>query len=174
MSTAPTALTKVTFDAKLKTYLVLYTSTIMASTLVGFFALPFWLVLGPMWASRYFRTIEAELTPRSLVYKHGVWFRQEMNIPLDKIQDIALLHGPFLNALGLCTLRIETAGGGANAAAGVRLVGVVDAESFRAQVIAQRDSVVASGSPAPDQDDVLIDIRDSLLRIEDLLRPKPD
>lgn len=74
--------------------------------------LPFWAIFGHFWANLYFPSIEARLTERSLIYRHGVWFRQEMSIPLDKIQDVSLHHGPILDAFGLATLKVETAGGG--------------------------------------------------------------
>jgi putative membrane protein len=156
------------FDPKLKIYLVLQVASVLAFTLVGLPALPFWLILGPVWANLYFPSIEARLTGRSLVYRHGVWFRQEMSIPLDKIQDVSLHHGPILNALGLATLKVETAGGGQTGSSAV-LLGVTNAEAFRGEVIRRRDTL-AAGPRAPEDDVALLrEIRDSLGRIEGLL-----
>lgn len=157
------------FDPKVKFYLWFQVASVLAFTMVGLLALPLWLVLGPVWANLYFPTIEARLTPRGLVYRHGVWFRQEMSIPLDKIQDVSLHTGPILNAFGLATLKVETAGGG-QAGSGATLVGVRDAEGFRASVIARRDALATGPKPGGADAPVLLEIRDSLLRIEALLR----
>lgn len=155
------------FDPKLKVYLVLQVAFVLGFTLVGLLALPVWAILGPVWASMYFPTIEARLTQRGLVYCHGVWFRQEMNIPLDKIQDVSLHHGPILDAFGLSTLRVDTAGGG-QAGSNATLVGVRDAERFRAAIIARRDAIALGHAPHP-EDNVLHEIRNTLLRIEEHL-----
>ncbi len=161
-----------TFDTKVKFYLWLQVSVALCVTMVGLLAMPFWLVLGPIWANLYFPTIEARLTQRSLVYRHGVWFRQEMSIPLDKIQDVSLHTGPILNALGLATLKVETAGGGQAGSSAV-LIGVRDAESFRGHVIERRDALSSGPKPAVDDLALLREIRDSLGRIEGLLATRP-
>ncbi len=160
------------FDPKMKVYLVLQVAAVLAATMVGIAALPFWAILGPIWAQMYFPTIQARLSDRALLYSHGVFFRQEMSIPLDKIQDVSLSHGPLLDALGLSTLRVETAGGGQTGSAAV-LVGVRDAAEFRAAVIARRDAVAANPRGGADDELALLrDIRDALVRIEEKLGSK--
>ena len=154
-----------TFDPKVKVYLILQVAAILAATMIGILFLPFWVFLGPVWANLYFPTIEARLTQRSLVYRHGVWFRQEMSIPLDKIQDVSLHSGPILDAFGLCTLKVDTAGGGQAGSSAV-LTGVRQAEAFRTEVIARRDALSSGPKPAVDELALLRDIRDSLVRIE--------
>lgn len=158
-----------TFDTKVKVYLVLQVGLMLCATMVGILALPLWLVAGPFWANLYFPSIEARLGERSLVYRHGVWFRQEMNIPLDKIQDVSLHHGPILDAFGLATLKVETAGGGQQGSSAT-LIGVRDAQAFRAQVIARRDAITLVPAAPPPDSELLREIRDSLLRIEASLR----
>lgn len=159
------------FDPKVKLYLVLRVAATLTATGVGLVALPFWLVLGPIWASYYFQSMVARLTDRSLEYSHGVWFRQETSVPLDKVQDLSLLHGPVLNALGLSTLRIDTAGSSTPGAAAASLAGVINAAAFRDEVLRRRDALQgrpAPAAPAPDAGE-LREIRDSLRRIEALL-----
>ena len=160
------------FDEKLQLYLVLQVAGAMCATVFGVILLPIWLVAGPMWAARYFKSIEARVTERSLEVRAGVWFRRETSVPLEKIQDLSLLHGPLLNALGLATLRIDTAGGAATpGASAAELIGIIDAARFRDEVLARRDALVAKGpsAPAPAVDPTLLEIRDALLRIEGLL-----
>ncbi|MBL8614154.1 MAG: PH domain-containing protein [Deltaproteobacteria bacterium] len=169
------------FDEKLQLYLVLQVAGAMCATVFGVLLLPVWLVVGPMWAARYFKTLEARVTERSLEVRGGVWFRRETSVPLDKIQDLSLLHGPLLNALGLATLRIDTAGGAATpGASAAQLIGIIDAARFRDEVLARRDGLAAKGAAAaPAVDPTLLEIRDALLRIEGLLaggrpaRPAP-
>lgn len=165
----PTADVLANFDPKVKVYLVLQVGLMLCATMVGVLALPLWLVAGPFWANLYFPSIEARLGERSLVYRHGVWFRQEMNIPLDKIQDVSLHHGPILDAFGLATLKVETAGGGQQGSSAT-LIGVRDAQAFRAQVIARRDAITLTPAAPPPDSELLREIRDSLLRIEASLR----
>jgi membrane protein YdbS with pleckstrin-like domain len=142
------------FDPKVKVYLWLQIAIACGVTMVGLVLLPPWLILGPFWANLYFQSIEARLTERSVVYRHGIWFRKEMSIPLDKIQDVSLHTGPILNAFGLATLQIDTAG-------------VKDAEGFRAAVINRRDALHGGPRTAESEDLVLMrEIRDSLRRIE--------
>ena len=161
------------FDRKLKVYLVLQVAVACVATVVGIVVLPLWLVVGPMWAQLYFPTIRARLSERSLTYSHGVFFRREMSIPLDKVQDLSLLHGPLLDVLGLCTLKVDTAGGGQAGAAAV-LIGVRDAVAFREAVIARRDALASLSRPESTGDSaVLEDIRDALLRIEARLSRLP-
>lgn len=157
-----------TFDEKLRIYLVLYVGSVMAATVAGLALLPFWIVLGPFWANLYFPSIEARLTGRSLVYRHGIWFRQEMSIPLDKIQDVSMHHGPVLDWFGLARLRVETAGGG-QAGSAATLIGVVGAAEFRSAIIARRDALVGAPRPVGEDLALLTEIRDSLHRIEGLL-----
>ena len=74
--------------------------------------------------------------------------------------------------MGLCSLKIETAGGGDGSSMGnATLVGVVDALEFRDAVLNQRDLATTGAlqSPPTSGNDVLADIRDTLLRIEQRL-----
>lgn len=164
------------FDPKIQVYLVVQVLVVLGATLAGVLLWPVWLIVGPLWASYYFPTIEARLGARSLVYQHGVWFRQEMSIPLDKIQDVSLHHGPILDALGLATLKVETAGGGQQGSSAT-LIGVRNAAAFRAKIIARRDALTLPPPPAQaassDSSDALLrEIRDSLHRIEALLQQR--
>ncbi|MDP6957143.1 MAG: PH domain-containing protein, partial [Planctomycetota bacterium] len=94
----------------------------------------------------------------------------------DKITDLALHEGPILRALGLTCLKVETAGQSSQGAL-LSLVGIRDSLAFRDAVLAQRDLIASSGAPpappvADDAPDVLSDIRDTLGRIEGLLRER--
>ena len=86
------------------------------------------------------REMFRELDPRGARLEH---------VGLDKITDLAVLEGPLLRHFGLCSLKIETAGGGEGSSMGqAGLPGIVDALEFRDKVLEQRD-LVAGGVPAP-------------------------
>ena len=79
----------------------------------------------------------------------------------------------------LRALGVETAGNSVQGQSDATLTGVIDAPSFRDAILNQRDLVAGSSavavSPAtvtPTADPVLVEIRDSLLRIEGMLGQK--
>lgn len=133
-------LAAVEFDPKLRTYFFLQAVLISVLMLVGLVLLPFALWFCWWWSGRYVRSLSCTLTPKRLLAGSGIWFRKERAIPLDKIQDVSLIRGPVLDALGLVKLRVETAGsGGGNQGAAADLIGVRDAVAFQEMVLDQRD-----------------------------------
>ncbi|NRA98145.1 MAG: PH domain-containing protein [Planctomycetes bacterium] len=131
--------------------------------------IPIWAIFGMAVNKKQYEALGCDLTERSLNIRKGILVKVQKNIPLDKITDLAVLEGPLLRHFGLCSLKIETAGGGEGSSMGqAGLPGVVDALEFRDKVLEQRD-LVAGGAPAPassSNDGVLVDIRDTLQRIE--------
>lgn len=168
------------FDPKWKVYFFIRILGLMIVTILGIVLVPFWLLgWGQWYCRRYFASLKCVLCERSLVIGRGIYFRRERTIPLDKIQDLTLLEGPLLDRFGLCQLNVETAGqnvsqGGAEAS----LVGIVDARNVRDRVLDQRDLITGRGDspkaiPEAGADlqtgAVLVEIRDSLGRIEKIL-----
>ncbi len=129
------------FDPKLRLYLVLQGAGVLAATIVGIVLIPFWAVVGPFWARRYYERLECALTERTLTYHKGILFRSEVTVPLDKIQDLTVRYGPVLDWLGLAKLSVVTAGQHAAQGAEIGLVGVVDATAFRDRVLDRRDAL---------------------------------
>lgn len=182
-SSSPEVLLRAAFEPRLKKYFMLQSTFAMFASVIGIPLLPFWLLgLGRAIHRRQYEALECVLTPRSLNFHKGFLIRIQKSVPLDKITDLALVEGPLLRHLGLCSLGIETAGGGA-ATSTAQLTGVVDAIAFRDAVLRQRDLVSSAGSEgAPptysldsmedSSQELLSDIRDSLGRIEDLLAKK--
>ena len=172
------------FDPRLETYFMLQAQVILLITFFGILLMPFWFLFGRAIHKRQYDALECELTERTLNVRKGFLFRVQKNVPLDKITDLALNEGPILRWLGLCSLTIETAGGGTGSATGqAGLVGVMDAIAFRDAVMAQRDKVVHGGGhhlaavpaspPATTgETELLTEIRDSLVRIEVALKER--
>ncbi|MDE0896818.1 MAG: PH domain-containing protein [Planctomycetota bacterium] len=175
-------LLKAHFDPRLKTYFMLSSLFVLAISIIGLLLVPVWLIVGRSIHKRQYDALECELTERTLNFRKGFLFRIQKNVPLDKITDLALNEGPILRYFGLCSLTVETAGGGAGTATGhAVLVGIINPIEFRNAVMRQRDLVSSGGSntlPAGPAAavaggaSVLEDIRDSLGRIEKILEKK--
>ena len=158
------------FSPKLKIYFLALKTLLLLATIIGIALLPFWAFFGPWWARRHYENLRLEVNDRSVVIAKGIVFKQELTIPLDRIQDISVREGPLLQKFGLLGLRIETAGQ-RNATTGqseADLIGVVNAREVRDYILAQRDRLTDAGAQAktPDTTALLTDIRDSLHRIE--------
>jgi putative membrane protein len=155
MARTETVLARAQFDPRLSTYFFLQALFFLTVTFITIPLIVVWIFVGPGFHRRQYEALSCELTTRTLHVKRGVLFRVQQNIPLDKITDLALVEGPLLRHLGLCALRIETAGGGQATSTGqAMLVGVTVAEKFRDQVLAQRDAVVFDGGAASAMTDV--------------------
>ncbi|MCP5024438.1 MAG: PH domain-containing protein [bacterium] len=171
-------LLKAQFDTRLIMYAHLQVLFGFAITIIGLPVAAIWALVGRELHQRQYDALQCELTERTLNYRKGVFFRVQKSVPLDKITDLALNEGPILRHFGLCSLTVETAGGGSATATGQAvLVGMVDSIEFRNAVMRQRDLVVGGAAaparvataPGPSDVSVLEEIRDSLGRIETLL-----
>ena len=150
----------VEFDPKVKVYWWLGAMLVQASTVIGLFVVPFWLILGLAVHQKQFEGLSCSLTDRSLKIRTGWLFKKQQNIPLDKLTDVSIHEGPILNAFGVVRMHFETAG-----SAPFILTGVKGGPEFRDLVLKQRDSL--SSQPAmtvqnSQSDDVLVEIRDLL------------
>lgn len=159
------------FSPKLRLYMLAYWSLPFVSLIVTIPLLPLWLIFGPLWIRRYHASLRCDLTERSVVIGRGVFFRREMTIPLDKIQDISIREGPLLSAFGILQLRIETAGQSQSSTgkSDADLIGLTNARAVRDRILERRDALgtpAAAPQPADSQAALLADIRDTLLRLE--------
>jgi putative membrane protein len=174
-----TILASAEFDKRLPTYYLLQTLFVLLVTCIGIPLLPLWAIFGRIVHKKQYDSLGCDLTERSLNIRRGFLFKVQKNIPLDKITDLAVNEGPVLRYFGLCSLTIETAGGGQGSNMGqAMLPGVVDALGFRDKVLNQRDLVSGGATAAPSapktsgNDEVLVDIRDTLQRIEKSLESR--
>ena len=165
------------FDPKVRSYWLLSGVIICCVTLIGIPLLLLWIPLGRFFTGHYLERMDCVLTAKALKVKKGIMVRVEKTIPLDKITDMAVVQGPIMRHFDICKLTVETAGQSGPGAL-VALIGIVDAKSFREDVLAQRDIVSNQAksptlniaqSSAASGGDTLEEVRDSLLRIEKLL-----
>lgn len=162
------------FSPKVRTYWLLSGALVLTFTVVGIPLLLLWFPLGRMLTQRYLDRMSCVLTDKALKVGKGIWVRTEKTIPLDKITDMGLVQGPIMRHLDLHTLTVETAGQSGEGAL-VSLTGIVDARLFREAVLAQREALSSGGASMTsgpvtrtpsDSNEVLLEIRDALLRIE--------
>ena len=168
-----------TFNPKVRTYWLLSGALILTATLAGIPLLILWFPFGYAITGRYLARIRCVLTEKNLHVARGVLIRQEKTVPLDKITDLAMFHGPIMRHFGLRGLTVETAGQSGEGSL-IKLVGIEGTEDFRAVVLAQRERIAGAGgasstpsvaASAADEagvksGELLTEIRDALLRIE--------
>jgi putative membrane protein len=169
------------FDPKVRTYWLISGVLLCVITIVGIPLLLLWIPIGRYMTGRYLERMGCVLTSTALKVKKGIMVRVEKTIPLEKITDMALVQGPVMRHFNIYKLTVETAGQ-SDAGALVVLIGIVDAKKFRQTVLSQRDQVSEKSEPqlaAPSTTEssgteTLEEVRDSLLRIEALLKSRAD
>ena len=172
-------LREATFNPKVRTYWLLTGAFVLTVSIVGIPLLIFWFPISYALTGLYLERLRCVLTEKNLHVARGVLVRQEKTVPLDKITDLAMSHGPIMRSLGLRGLSVETAGQSGEGRL-IKLVGIEGTEEFRAAVLAQRERVggagggssalvaatAAEGEASVESAKLLSEIRDSLLRIE--------
>lgn len=156
------------FNPLIKPFLVLKVGVVLASTIVGIpLAIIWFLGVGRWWARHYFDRLECHLGPRSLRYRKGILVTTEKTIPLENIQDVTFVEGPILRRFNLSTLKFETAGHSAGQAADMSLTGIIDAQAFRARIMAAREAL-RHGPPAAAPDAQLAVLRAIEAKLDDI------
>lgn len=163
---------KADFSPKIKTYILLSVGFFLLITIIGIPFLIVWLLgFGQYFSKRYYENLNCKLTSRHLIFSKGAFFMVEKTIPLENIQDLTFLQNPILNLLELRILKIETAGSSNPDGSDMKLIGIVDAEKFKQQVLEQRELLVRqpnddmSESKEGESLEVLREIRDMLKEI---------
>lgn len=129
------------------------------------------------WINAFYASLSYRLGPRELVVRKGVWWRKESIVPYDRITNLTVVQGPISRALGLYTVRVQTAGLHARGAgvpvAEAELLGIEDPGDVVARVMervrALRPAAVEAGP-----EDVWGRMLAELRRIRELLeRERP-
>jgi len=140
--TTDTATVHARFNPLIKPFLVVKIGFAMACTIVGIpFAIVWFLGVGRWWAQHYFDRLECQLDERSIRFRKGILVTTEKTIPLENIQDVTFVEGPILRRFDLSTLKFETAGHSAGQASDMQLTGIIDAQAFRARIVAAREAL---------------------------------
>ncbi len=127
----------------------------LLASIIGIPLLPFWLLGFGQWYVRdWAQRFSCTLTAERLHIEQGVFIRTQSDIPLDRITDLRLYHGPLMRFFGVLGLKVETAGQGATQSEG-NLIGIVDSSAFRDAVLRQRDAISLLADADPFQEQVL-------------------
>lgn len=171
---------KAEFNPKVCYYWLLSGALVFVITIVGIPLLLLWFPLGFAVTKRYLDRMECVLTDKALKVRKGIFVRIEKTIPLEKITDMGMVQGPIMRSFELHTLTVETAGQ-SGVGSLVSLTGIVKAPEFREAVLNQRERqgsnqsqatrLQSVGEPESSSDgtSLLVEIRDSLSRIESIL-----
>jgi putative membrane protein len=146
-------LLKAEFNPSIRHYYFASVSLILLVCVVTIPLLLLWALGWGQWVCRKrYESLRCELTARHLRFAKGHFFKTEKTIPLENIQDLTFIDNPILRWFDLRILKVETAGNSSASGADMQLVGIVDAASFKEQVMEARDRFVearAQGRPAP-------------------------
>lgn len=160
------------FNPLIKPFLVVQIGFALVCTVIGIpLAVIWFLGVGHWWARHYFARLECQLGERSLRYRKGILVTTEKTIPLENIQDVTFVEGPILRHFHLSTLKFETAGHSAGQASDMHLTGIIDAEAFRARILAAREALRHPPAPVPDhaqQDAHLAALHAIAARLDDI------
>lgn len=168
------------FNPKVKAYFLIRAVLVCVSTIIFIPLIPFVLLIGAFFIQKYLDNLSCVLTDRTLELKRGILNKTESTIPLEKITDLQMFQGPVMRYFGVHGFKVETAGQTVGVGSLMSVIGIENAPEFRQAVLAQRDAVNdGSSSPklaaAPTQQSSpseLAEIRDAILRIEELLEKR--
>jgi len=172
---------KAEFTPKVCVYWLANVALLLTISVLGIPLLILWFPIGFAVTKRYLDRMECLLTPKALKVKKGIFIRVEKTIPLEKITDMGMVQGPIMRFFDVHTLTVETAGQ-SGVGSLVSLTGIVDAKAFREAVLSQREMNLATTPQTPHEattalsapDSLLTEIRDSLVRIESILKKNDD
>lgn len=94
------------------------------------------------------------LTADAVLVRSGAFFRKDLNLPFERIQNITLEHPFYFRPLGLVTLRIDGAGS-AGEEVPLAALGRAEAEAIRAYIVSRRGE---AGAAAVDDHDAPADV----------------
>lgn len=179
-------LREATFSPRVKTYIFFVVLVFLCSTVIGIVLVPFWIFgLGQWLSGKYFTTLSCQITNKNLRFSKGLIVHIEKTIPVENIQDLSFVGGPILRYFGLTLIKIETAGGGGGPHHQnmMSMLGINDAESFKTQILQQREIVInqkhgygtavvntAQQSHVIDNTQLLTDIKNELIEIKNALK----
>jgi membrane protein YdbS with pleckstrin-like domain len=108
---------------------------IVAPSIIAILGVPFLLLFGFLfwWTPKYYNTIIYRLTRDEMTWRRGVWFRNTGIVPYNRITNVDIAQGPVSRALGIASLKIQTAGYSApnTRSSEIRIDGIVKFEEMR-------------------------------------------
>ncbi|WP_165045594.1 PH domain-containing protein [Adlercreutzia sp. ZJ138] len=119
--------------------------TIGISLLIGILA--FAVICGIVgliqWLS--WKNLTFELSPTEFSLFSGIISKKRLHVPYQRVQAVNQQAGVLQRLLGLCTVKIDTAGGASNDAVMLKYVRNSDAEALRAELFRRKKVLLAEG-----------------------------
>jgi len=144
-----------------------------------FFLVPFLLImiLVFLWIPRFYQTITYKLTRDDMTWRRGVWFRNTGIVPYNRITNVDISQGPLSRALGIASLKIQTAGYSApnTRSSEIKIEGMTDFEELRETImnhVRGRKPVAVETYETESPGDVSSRILSELVRIRKALEKK--
>jgi putative membrane protein len=182
MSEENIVLREAAFSPKVKTYIFFIVLFYLFVSIIGILIVPFWVLgLGQWLSGKFFKTMKCTLTEKQLKFSKGMILQIEKTIPLENIQDLSFIGGPILRSFGLTMIKVETAGGGgAHQNNIMSMLGVINAEDFKHQILAQREKIIKEkysfnqvpAAVSASDVQLLNDIKNELVEIKNILAKK--
>ena len=124
---------------------LLGTLVAVGATLGGIVLLGALVVVMHVWSYRhlYYEIGEEEFSLYS-----GIFTKKRMHVPYQRVQSVNHTATVLQRLAGVCTVKVETAGGAANEGATVPYITNADAETLRLELFARKQAVLA-GHPLP-------------------------
>ncbi|MDO4442515.1 MAG: PH domain-containing protein [Slackia sp.] len=92
------------------------------------------------------KNLRYELGPSEFALFSGVISKKRRHVPYQRVQSVNQQAGVLQRVLGICNVKIDTAGGAANEAVTLRYVRVSDAEALRSELFRRKKILLAGGS----------------------------
>ena len=98
----------------LSAIVLMWLATMRVPPLVSILLSPLWAVLFLLftlwWIPKFYDSVTYKITNMELRWKRGVWFKKTGIVPYAKITNVDVAQGPISRALGIASLKIQTAG----------------------------------------------------------------
>jgi len=173
-------LREATFNPKVKTYIFFVVLFFLFTSVIGILLIPIWIFgLGQWMSGKFFKTLSCQITNKNLKFSKGLILHIEKTIPVENIQDLSFMGGPILRYFGLTVIKIETSGGGGGSHNQnmMSMLGINDAESFKTDILLQREKVIHEKNNSSNQSSsipldaqLLMDIKNELIEIKNKLK----
>ena len=173
-------LREATFNPKVKTYIFFVVLFFLFTSVIGILIIPIWIFgLGQWMSGKFFKTLSCQITNKNLKFSKGLILHIEKTIPVENIQDLSFIGGPILRYFGLTVIKIETAGGGGgnHNQNMMSMLGINDAESFKTDILLQREKVIHEKNNSSNQSNtttidsqLLMDIKNELIEIKNMMK----
>ena len=101
------------------------------------------IAIAKLYMPKWVKVLRYCLDDKSLRVEQGLLFRSRKTIPLDKITDLELVQGPILRAMGMWTIKVQTASTSSQLPEAT-LLGLVNPEKAREEILAAKTAYLKS------------------------------